>query len=159
RRARPGVRSGSPLGLLPAGVPVQARELLQQPLERSPRRGRFWRGPRPARCLCAEPARGGNGPRTDAAPLISSYIARMRKRKTGIKVDPLGALPPWAKKLAERYYTKTVSTFLVYGAVRDFQPAVGPDGKPKYVNLRSFFADELFGSRDLVLFYDRSSGI
>jgi SpoVK/Ycf46/Vps4 family AAA+-type ATPase len=83
----------------------------------------------------------------------------MAKPRTLNKVDPLAALPAWAKKLAERYYTKTVSTFLVYGAVRDLQPAVGVDGKPAYVDLRSFFADELFGSRDLVLFYDRSSGI
>jgi SpoVK/Ycf46/Vps4 family AAA+-type ATPase len=83
----------------------------------------------------------------------------MPKPRTVNKVDPLAALPAWAKKLAERYYTKTVSTFLVYGAVRDLQPAVGADGKPGYANLRSFFADELFGSRDLVLFYDRSSGI
>ena len=83
----------------------------------------------------------------------------MPKPRTVNKVDPLATLPAWAKKLAERYYTKTVSTFLVYGAVRDLQPAVGADGKPAYVDLRSFFADELFGSRDLVLFYDRSSGI
>lgn len=83
----------------------------------------------------------------------------MPKPRTVNKVDPLATLPAWAKKLAERYYTKTVSTFLVYGAVRDLQPAVGADGKPAYVDLRSFFADELFGSRDLALFYDRSSGI
>jgi SpoVK/Ycf46/Vps4 family AAA+-type ATPase len=83
----------------------------------------------------------------------------MPKPRTVNKVDPLATLPAWAKKLAERYYTKTVSTFLVYGAVRDLQPAVGTDGNPAYVDLRSFFADELFGSRDLVLFYDRSSGI
>ena len=83
----------------------------------------------------------------------------MPKPRTVNKVDPLATLPAWAKKLAERYYTKTVSTFLVFGAVRDLQPAVGADGKPAYVDLRSFFADELFGSRDLVLFYDRSSGI
>jgi len=83
----------------------------------------------------------------------------MPKPKTTPKVDPLGTFPRWAKKLAERYYTKTVSTFLIYGGVRDLQPAVGADGKPRYVNLRTFFAEELFGSRDLVLFYDRSSGI
>ena len=35
------------------------------------------------------------------------------------KADPLSELPPWAQKLAERYYTRTVSTFLLYGAVRD----------------------------------------
>lgn len=75
------------------------------------------------------------------------------------RVDPLADLPEWAQKLAQRYYTKTVSTFLVYGAVRDLQPSIGADGKPAYVDLRSFLAGELFGSRDLVLFYDRSSGI
>jgi SpoVK/Ycf46/Vps4 family AAA+-type ATPase len=75
------------------------------------------------------------------------------------RVDPLADLPEWAKKLAQRYYTKTVSTFLVYGAVRDLQPSIGADRKPGYVDLRSFLAGELFGSRDLVLFYDRSSGI
>ena len=41
--------------------------------------------------------------------------------------DPLADLPPWAQKLAQAYYTKTVSTFLLHGAVRDLQP-LGPDG-------------------------------
>ena len=35
---------------------------------------------------------------------------------------PLADLPRWAQTLAQRYYTKTVSTFLLYGAVRDLQP-------------------------------------
>jgi ATP-dependent 26S proteasome regulatory subunit len=61
--------------------------------------------------------------------------------------------------LAERYYTKTVSTFLVYGAVRDLQPLTMEDGTRGFGTLRSFFADELFGGRDHVVFYDRSSGI
>jgi len=73
--------------------------------------------------------------------------------------DPLAAFPPWARALAERYFTKTISTFIVHGAVRDLQPAVDASGELRFVNLRTFFADELFGARDLVLFYDRSSGI
>ncbi len=73
--------------------------------------------------------------------------------------DPLSDLPPWAQKLAQRYYTRTVSTFLVYGAVRDLQPVTRDDGKREFKNLKKFFADELFGGRDHVLFYDRSSGI
>jgi len=75
------------------------------------------------------------------------------------KNDPLGDLPAWAQKLAQRYYTRTVSTFLVYGAVRDLQPVTAEDGSRGFGNLRAFLADELFGGRDHVVFYDRSSGI
>ena len=99
------------------------------------------------------------------------------RRSRSLAQDPLAAFPPWARMLAERYYTKTISTFILHGAVRDLQPAeadgsaggrtepegrsIGGDGKggKKYVSLRAFLSDELFGSRDLVLFYDRSSGI
>lgn len=73
--------------------------------------------------------------------------------------DPLSGLPPWARKLAERYYTKTVATFILHGAVRDLHPVRPADGMTSYVPLRTFLAEELFGARDLVLFYDRSSGI
>jgi SpoVK/Ycf46/Vps4 family AAA+-type ATPase len=82
-----------------------------------------------------------------------------RKTKSPAAADPLASFPPWAKQLAERYFTKTISTFIVHGAVRDLQPADDGKGGLKFVNLRTFFADELFGARDLVLFYDRSSGI
>lgn len=80
----------------------------------------------------------------------------MARKKTN---DPLAALPSWAQKLAQRYYTRTVSTFVVYGAVRDLQPVTREDGGKDFQNLRQFFADELFGGRDHVVFYDRSSGI
>lgn len=73
--------------------------------------------------------------------------------------DPLAALPAWARKLAERYYTKTVSTFLLYGAVRDLQPISLEDGTAGFGTLKTFLSDELFGGRDHVIFYDRSSGI
>src|SRR3954467_15836124 len=75
--------------------------------------------------------------------------------------DPLASFPPWARTLADRYYTKTISTFILHGAVRDLQPA-GEDGSSagkRFVSLRTFLSDELFGTRDLVVFYDRSSGI
>lgn len=80
----------------------------------------------------------------------------MVKKKTD---DPLAGLPPWAQKLAQRYYTRTVSTFLVYGAVRDLQPLTREDEGRDYGNIKQFFSDELFGGRDHVVFYDRSSGI
>lgn len=78
-----------------------------------------------------------------------------RSRKAS---DPLAGLPPWAQKLAQAYYTKTVSTFLLHGAVRDLQP-IGPDGDRSYGPLKQFLTEELFGGRSHVLHYDRSSGI
>src|SRR3954466_11755223 len=83
----------------------------------------------------------------------------MPRRSRSHAQDPLAAFPPWAKTLAERYYTKTISTFVLHGAVRDLQPASESDGSKRFVSLRTFLSDELFGTRDLVLFYDRSSGI
>ena len=99
-------------------------------------------------------------------------------RRSRSQPDPLATFPEWARRLAERYYTKTVSTFILHGAVRDLQPATTEDaGSPgvrpeaagrsigdgkggrRFVALRTFLSDELFGSRDLVVFYDRSSGI
>ncbi|MBS2022194.1 MAG: ATP-binding protein [Deltaproteobacteria bacterium] len=81
-----------------------------------------------------------------------------KKPRNASSADPLASFPPWARQLAERYFTKTVSTFILHGAVRDLQPAGEGDGR-KFVPLRAFLSDELFGARDLVVFYDRSSGI
>ena len=72
--------------------------------------------------------------------------------------DPLADLPSWAQKLAQAYYTKTVSTFLLHGAVRDLQP-LGPAEDRSYGPLKQFLTEELFGGRSHVLHYDRSSGI
>jgi SpoVK/Ycf46/Vps4 family AAA+-type ATPase len=80
----------------------------------------------------------------------------MVRKKTN---DPLAGLPSWAQKLAQRYYTRTVSTFVVYGAVRDLQPISREDGGIEFANLKQFLSDDLFGGRDHVVFYDRSSGI
>lgn len=83
----------------------------------------------------------------------------MSKSRKGSEADPLEGLPGWARKLAQKYYTKTVSTFLLYGAVRDLQPLTLEDGTRGFGPLRTFLSDELFGGRDHVIFYDRSSGI
>ncbi|WP_095982626.1 ATP-binding protein [Melittangium boletus] len=82
-----------------------------------------------------------------------------KSRKAADPADPLAHLPGWAQKLAQKYYTKTVNTFLLYGAVRDLQPLTLDDGSRGFGPLRTFLAEELFGGRDHVIFYDRSSGI
>jgi len=74
-----------------------------------------------------------------------------RKTRSQAAADPLAAFPPWARQLAERYFTKTISTFILHGAVRDLQPAADDKGGKRFVTLRTFLSDELFGTRDLVV--------
>jgi SpoVK/Ycf46/Vps4 family AAA+-type ATPase len=68
------------------------------------------------------------------------------------------SLPGWAQQLATKYYSKTVSQFLIHGNVRDLVP-MKKNGALGYVPLRQFLAEALFGGRDLVIFYDRGGGI
>jgi AAA+ superfamily predicted ATPase len=67
-------------------------------------------------------------------------------------------MPDWANELARRYLTRTLSTFILHGNVRDLQP-MQADGSTRFVPLRRFLTDELFASRDLILLYDRSAGL
>ncbi|GIV60941.1 MAG: ATPase AAA [Rhodothermaceae bacterium] len=67
--------------------------------------------------------------------------------------------PEWAREFARKYFTKTLTQFILYGNVRDLVPTVDTQGRRTYVSLRQFLKDELFAARDIVLFYDRSSGI
>ena len=75
-------------------------------------------------------------------------------------LEPLIAhYPDWAKEFARKYFTKTVTQFVLHGNVRDLVPSQDYDGNSIYVPLREFLADDLFAARDIVLFYDRSAGI
>jgi len=67
--------------------------------------------------------------------------------------------PDWAKDFARKYFTKTLTQFILYGNVRDLVPSLDDNGKRTYVSIQEFLLSELFASRDIVLFYDRSSGI
>ena len=73
--------------------------------------------------------------------------------------ETIAHYPEWAKELAQKYFTKTLSQFILYGNVRDLIPSQDTRGKLQYVPLHEFLAQDIFASRDLVLFYDRSSGI
>ena len=75
-------------------------------------------------------------------------------------LDPYTAhYPPWARELARKYFTKTVSTFILHGDIRDVVPTEDRDGARIYPPLRRFLSDDLFAARDVVVFYDRSAGI
>jgi AAA+ superfamily predicted ATPase len=67
--------------------------------------------------------------------------------------------PEWAKEYARKYFTKTLTQFILYGNVRDLVASEDVKGNPVYMSLHEFLVQELFAARDIVLFYDRSSGI
>jgi len=66
--------------------------------------------------------------------------------------------PGWAREFARKYFSKTINQFILHGNVRDYVQ-YSPSGKPEYLRMRNFLSDELFGGRDIVLYYDRASGV
>jgi AAA+ superfamily predicted ATPase len=70
----------------------------------------------------------------------------------------LSQYPKWAQDFALKYFSKTLNQFIFHGNVRDDVPI--KRGKNfEFSRFESFLSDELFGSRDIVILYDRSSGI
>ncbi len=67
--------------------------------------------------------------------------------------------PEWAQEFARKYFTKTFTQFILYGNVRDLVPTEDDAGERIYEPLRRFLMNDLFAARDIVIFYDRSSGI
>ncbi len=66
--------------------------------------------------------------------------------------------PRWSQEFARKYLSRTINTFLLHGNVHDLVP-LKTDSGTEFSRLKSFLSDEFFGSRDFVVFYDRSSGI
>ncbi|HET9166787.1 MAG TPA: AAA family ATPase [Candidatus Angelobacter sp.] len=66
----------------------------------------------------------------------------------------LDALPPWARELSEKYYSRSYALFVLYGNVRDLIPFRQPSGTD-FLSLDQFLSGALFGQRDIVLHYDR----
>jgi AAA+ superfamily predicted ATPase len=67
--------------------------------------------------------------------------------------------PRWAREFARKYFTKTLTQFVLYGNTRDLVRTATRDGAPSYTALRDFLVNDLFAARDIILFYDRSAGI
>jgi len=63
-------------------------------------------------------------------------------------------LPEWARAFSEKYYSRTLALFVLYGNVRDLV-AIDRGGTSEHVPLLQFLRESLFGRRDLVLIYDR----
>lgn len=69
----------------------------------------------------------------------------------------LNHYPDWANRFAKMYLSRTLNQFVMHGNVHD---VVHVKGEPeRFDRLKTFLADDFFGARDLVLFYDRATGI
>src|SRR6056297_3934801 len=65
--------------------------------------------------------------------------------------------PEWARKFAKLYLSRTLNQFVMHGNVHDMVHVKG--NPPRFDRMKTFLADDFFGARDLVLFYDRATGI
>src|SRR5436305_1402362 len=66
--------------------------------------------------------------------------------------------PPWARELAELYFSGTTSLFVLHGNVHDLIPCAAAE-TPAYASLADFLATQVFGSWDVVLHFDLGRGL
>ena len=68
-------------------------------------------------------------------------------------------LPYWAQELSYKYCSKTANLYIVHGNIRDFLPNKMQEGEFVFVRIQEFISEVLFGNRDVIAYYDRSSGV
>lgn len=68
-------------------------------------------------------------------------------------------LPSWAQELSYKYLSKTANLYIIHGNIMDFLPHKLNEGEFNFVKIQNYISDVLFGNRDIIVFYDRSSGI
>jgi ATP-dependent 26S proteasome regulatory subunit len=73
-------------------------------------------------------------------------------------MSPLDSLPAWARELSEKYYGQTLAMFVLHGNVRDLAGLRQTDSA-EFLPLSKFLRTGLFGNRDLMITYDRGSGL
>ena len=68
-------------------------------------------------------------------------------------------LPAWAQELSYKYCSKTANLYILNGNIRDFLPNKMYEGEFIFVRIQEFISEVLFGNKDIIIFFDRSSGI
>lgn len=68
-------------------------------------------------------------------------------------------LPAWAQEMSYKYCSKTANLYLLSGNIRDFLPHKMKEGEFTFVKIQDYVSEVLFGNRDIIAFYDRSSGV
>ncbi len=74
-------------------------------------------------------------------------------------LDFINILPTWAQELSVKYCSKTANLYFVHGNIRDFLPHQMNEGEFMFVRIQDYISDVLFGNRDIIVFYDKSSGV
>ena len=68
-------------------------------------------------------------------------------------------LPGWAQELSYKYCSETANLYIINGNIRDFLPNKMYEGEFVFVRIQEFISEVLFGNKDIIVYYDRSSGI
>jgi ATP-dependent 26S proteasome regulatory subunit len=68
-------------------------------------------------------------------------------------------LPAWAQELSYKYCSKTANLYILHGNIRDFLPHKMNEGEFNFAKIQDYVSDVLFGNRDVIVFFDRSSGV
>jgi AAA+ superfamily predicted ATPase len=68
-------------------------------------------------------------------------------------------LPSWAQDLSYKYLSKTTNLYLIHGNIRDFLPHKMNEGEFTFTKVQEYIAEVLFGNRDIIAYFDRSSGV
>ncbi|MEW5815198.1 MAG: AAA family ATPase [Spirochaetota bacterium] len=74
-------------------------------------------------------------------------------------LDFIKILPAWAQELSYKYCSKTSNLYILHGNIRDFLPHKMYEGEFIFVRIQEYVSEVLFGNRDIIAFYDRSSGV
>jgi len=74
-------------------------------------------------------------------------------------LEDIKFLPSWAQILANKYQSKTVNMYLIYGNIRDFLPHSIKEGEFRFTKVQEYIPEVLFGNKDIIAYYDRSRGI
>ena len=69
--------------------------------------------------------------------------------------------PPWALSIADLYFSRTTSVFVLHGNTYDLIPLgdVDAPGRAEFGTIPEFLSEQLFGRWDLVLHYDLGRGL
>ena len=68
-------------------------------------------------------------------------------------------LPAWAQELSYKYLSKTANLYILHGNIADFLPHKMKEGEFDFAKIQDYVSDVLFGNRDIIVYYDRSSGV
>jgi SpoVK/Ycf46/Vps4 family AAA+-type ATPase len=68
-------------------------------------------------------------------------------------------LPVWAQELASKYGSKTANLYILHGNIRDLLPHKRKEDEFTFTRVQEYISEVLFGNRDIIAYYDRSSGV